>query len=308
MVVRTLTAVLLAVLTCGWACAQNPPVTNADAARAQAETQRSNDNDVIYRETRRGKTNSPDSDLSPSFNKETIERIKQFRKIDPQVAAAYAEFTKAPDTGITKIFANNGCQLARVVDASDKCRDFIPQSYAFSFRTKGYVGEPYGDITLYRNGIFTGGFFAQSAIVSIGNVPVENVDTNNPAVKLLAALPPDKDFDAAKEAAQRLKQGYSSDGMTVSTVMKAAVNTTYVIRVIAYRPGVSVPPLSERSTTMEKWFLSLGNDTRGDILALFRIVDVQPDGAMTVVWKLLERKDAPKLKFGKDEPLADFRP
>jgi len=305
MVVRTLIAILLAVLTCGWIYAQQPPMS--DEARARAQTQRSQDEEMIYRDTRRGHTNSPNSDLSPSFNKETVERIKQFRKVDPQLAAAYSGFTKELNTGITKIFANNGCQSQRVVDASDRCRDFIPQSYAFSFRTKGYVYEPYGDITIFRNGIFTGGFLAQSAIVSLGNVPVENVDTNNTAVELLATLPPDKDFDAAKEAAQRLKQGYSADGVTVSSVQRATVNNTYVVRVIAYRPSVSVPPLSDKSTTMEKWFLSLGNDTRGDILAVFRIVDLQPDGAMTVLWKLLDRKDAPKLKFGKDEPLADFR-
>lgn len=305
MVVRTLIAVFFAILTCGWICAQNPPAGSAEAARAA--TQRSQDDDMIYRDTRRGKINSPNSDLSPSLNKETLERIKQFRKVEPHVAAAYPEFTKEPDTGITKIFANNGCQSARVVDASARCRAFIPQSYAFSFRTKGYVGEPYGDITFYDTRIFTGGFFAQSAIVSLGNVPLETIDLNSPAVKLLSAIPADKEFGAAKTAAQGLKQGYSSDGMSVNTVGRAAVNTTYVIRVIAYRSGVSVPPLSDKSTTMEKWFLSLDNDTRGDILAAFRIVDAQPDGALTIVWKLLERTDAPKLKFGKGEPLGDFR-
>ena len=305
MVVRTLIAVCCAVLTCGWICAQNPPAGSAEAARA--ETQRSQDDDMIYRETRRGKTNLPNSDLSPSFNKETLERIKEFRKVEPQAATKYSEFTKSPDAGITKILPNNGCQSARVVDASERCRNFIPQSYAFSFRTKGYVSEPYGDITFYDARIFTGGFFAQSAIVSLGNVPIETIDLTNPGVKLLSAIPPDRDFDAAKATAQRLKQGYSSDGMSVNTVGRTALNTTYVIRVIAYRSGASVPPLSDKSTTMEKWFLSLDNDTRGDILAVFRIVDAKPDGAMTIVWKLLERADAPKLKFGKGEPLGDFR-
>lgn len=309
MFVRSLLAVVLVVLTRALIAAQVPPVaTNPDWARAQAEHQRTQDDDLIYRETRRGGKNSSDNDLSPSFTKETVERIKQFRTVDPQIATAYSEFLRTQNTGITKIFSNNGCQAARVVDASDRCRGFIPQSYAFSFRNKGYVNEPYGDITFYSRGIFTGGFFAQSAIVSLGDLPIETVDLNNAAVKVLSSLPLDKDFDAAKEAARRLKQGYSADGITVSTVAKSAVKTTYAIRVIAYRSGAFVRPLNEKSTTMEKWFLSLDNDPRGDILALFRIVDLKPDGSLTVIWRVLDRKDAPKLKFGKDEALADFRP
>ncbi|HTH50459.1 MAG TPA: hypothetical protein VL501_00915 [Pyrinomonadaceae bacterium] len=233
--------------------------------------------------------------------------MKQFRKVDPHVAAGYSDFLKTQNTGINKIFAKNDCQAAGVINSSERCRDFIPDTYAFTFRAKGYAREPYGDITFYDNRIFTGGFFAQGAIVPVGDVPIEAIDLNHAAAKLLSALPREKDFAAAKEGARRLKQGYSEDGMPVTTVARSGVNTTYVVRVIAYKSGTFVPPLSDKSTTMEKWFLSLDNDTRGDILAAFRIVNAEPGGAMTVVWKLLDRKDAPKLKFGKDEPLADFR-
>ena len=310
---RSLIAAILVGSSCIWIVAQQRTNgANVDAQRAamrrQAQTQQSHQAEQgVYDQLRQGVKSSSSSPGTAPLDNATIERIKQFRQVDPQVAASYSAFLKSQNTGITRFFINNGCQAAGVINASDSCHGFIPQSYVFSFRTKSYANEPYGDITLYSSGIFAGGFFAQSAIISLGDKAIESIELGDPAIKLLSDIPREKDFDTAKETAVRLKKGYASSGVTVSTVAKPAANTTYAVRVIAYKSGTFVRPLSATSTTMEKWFLSLDNDTRGDILAVFRIVDIKPDGALTVLWKVLERKDAPKLKFGPDQPLADFR-
>jgi len=310
---RSLIAAILVGLSCSWIEAQAPrnrvsPETQREAMeRQQQQRQQAQNEQLILDQLKRGDVGSTDSNVPP-FDKETFERVKQFRKVDPEVVKTYSAFLKIHGTGITKFFPYNGCLSAVVISASDKCRDFIPHSYAFSFRTKGYSDSYYSDIAFKDTVIVAGSFFAQGAILSLGDLPIEGIGLDNPAVKFLSEIPTDKDFETAMKTAQRLQTGYGSGGMTVSTLAKPRVNNTYVVRVIAYKMGADVPPLSASSTSIEKKFLILDHDSRGDIVAVFRIVDVRPEGTGTVIWRLLDRKDAPKRKFGKDQNLADFRP
>jgi hypothetical protein len=53
-------------------------------------------------------------------------------------------------------------------------------------------------------------------------------------------------------------------------------------------------------------FLGLAKDDRDDIIVTFRIVRKEADGNVTIVWKELNRKETPKLKFGKGESMTDI--
>jgi hypothetical protein len=307
---RTSIAVLLAGSVSGSIEAQRAqldPAAQRQAEQAQQRRQVEEGENLLYDQLRRGIA-GPTATSGPPLDKETVERIKQFRKIDPEAVKEYSAFLKTHGTGVTKFSPDNGCRNDHVLSADDKCGSFVPQTYAFSFRGKTYTDDVYSDIAFKGNGMVAGSFFAQGAIIALGDKPIAGIDLENPAVKLLAEIPQDKDFDAARETAKRLKAGYSSDGLTVSTVVKRTVNTTYIARVIAYKMGTSVPAFSASSTPIEKRFLTLDLDSRGDIFFVFRIVDVKADGSVTVVWKVLDRKDVPKLRFAKGQPLSDFRP
>lgn len=58
----------------------------------------------------------------------------------------------------------------------------------------------------------------------------------------------------------------------------------------------------------EMMFLSLAVDKRLDVILVFRILNRDEYGGLTIVWKELSRSDAAKLRFGKNQSMRDFRP
>ena len=301
---RSLIAVTLLL---GLFCCSAEAQDTSARERAEQTMRQAQSEDQFYDQLRRGNVLSPE-DNAPRLDNETRKRVKNFRKVDPDVARTYSAFLNNPGTGITKFYPDNGCRSAKVINASDQCHDAIPQTFAFSFRSKAYIDDDYSDIAFKSTGIVAGSFFSQGAVLSLGDVPIEGIDLENPAVKALSEISPDKDVGAARETAVRLKTGYAIGGTRVSSLAKSAANTTYAVRVIAYKMGTFVRRFNERSTSIEKKFLMLEQDSRADIIAVFRIVDLKADGSVTVIWKLLDRRDPPKLKFERYQDLADIRP
>ncbi len=64
----------------------------------------------------------------------------------------------------------------------------------------------------------------------------------------------------------------------------------------------------EKTSAGELRFHTLSLDKRADVIIVFRIVRKAEDGTLTIVWKELDRKEAPKIKFPKGEKFADFKP
>src|SRR5690242_18221117 len=127
---RILIAAVLIGLSCSWIEAQRPvstPIRGPESPQQRINrSQREQADELTYDELKRqGK--DVKKDAPPSLDKATIERIKQFRAVDPELVKANSAFLKIPGTGITKFLPNNGCQSAAVVNASEKCRDFIPE-------------------------------------------------------------------------------------------------------------------------------------------------------------------------------------
>ena len=58
---------------------------------------------------------------------------------------------------------------------------------------------------------------------------------------------------------------------------------------------------------IELKFLSLSMDKRSDAVVAFKVVEIDGQGGVTLVWKLLSSKDAPKLKFQKGSAPRDLR-
>jgi hypothetical protein len=296
--------------------AQRTPPNQADIARrareAQAQQQAESD-ELLYEQQQMlkrkdlGKVRGVNDDAPPPpLDKETIDRVKKFRKVDPELAAKYAAFLAGAHTGITRLFIDNGCFQTGVVRVDDKCKDFIPESYSYSFRTNGYIDGHYSDLAFRGRAIVAGSFFAQGALTALGDTPIENVDLTTAGVKELAEMRIDKDLSGARKTAQHLKEGIKINGLAFASTASPVLNATYAVRVIAYKNGTFIQPPSPRSTPMERRFLSLDYDTRGDVIVVFRIVGLEDDGAVTILWKRLDLKDAPKIKFATDEPLADF--
>ncbi len=247
-------------------------------------------------------------DGPPPMDKETMDKVRAFRTIKPAELANYAAFLAGEKTGMLRFFPDLDCVTANYVRIDGDCAGFVPNSFAFSFRAKGYTDYYYQDIAFKADTIESTGFFSQGMLVALGDVPIEKVDTTSPGVKYLAESQPDRDPTEAKLTATKLSFGVEMEGFRYGRTVKAAENTTYAVRVVAYRIGNGLNPLSPNTTSLEKRFLSLSYDTRDDLIVAFRIVKLDKTGPVTILWKELARKEAPKIKFPKGEPLQDIKP
>lgn len=243
----------------------------------------------------------------PELDKKAKERVRQMRMLDARDVERYKAFLKDKKTGIFRIFPDFDCVSKTLVKLGGECSGFVPESSDFSFRSVAYTNRLYHDIGFNRTEIVSDSFFSQGILVSLGDVPIEKVDADLAEMKYLVAFKPDVLAAEARRTFQKIDGGFDSDGVHYSSRITPSENTTYLLRNIAYRSSISLPPLSEDSTFTEIKFKSLEVDQRDDIIVAFRIIRKSEDGGLTIVWKELMRKDAPKLKFGKGEAQYDFK-
>jgi hypothetical protein len=247
-------------------------------------------------------------DNTPALDKVMLDRIRSFRQIDPAEQAKFSGFLSGPRTGMLRFFPDRDCVTVDYVRIDGECAAYVPNSYAFSFRANSYTNDYYHDIAFKQDQIVSTSFFSQGVVVSLGDVPIDKVDTTSAGLKYLIDFQPDLDPTKARKTAAKFAEGVVSNGFKYGRSVKTAENTTYAVRVVAYKIGNSLAPYSSTTTTMEKRFLSLSYDTRADVIVLFRIIKQEAAGPVTILWKELDRKDAPKIKFAKGEPLDDIKP
>jgi len=181
-------------------------------------------------------------------------------------------------------------------------------SNAFVFRSNNYSDEIYHDIHYQSQRIVSDSFFSQGVFAIVGDEPIEAIDLSHPAVQYLVSIPADSDPKSATAHARAYKTGVEANGYKFTDNFTPQENATYAMRMIAYRLSNSLKPISDETTTIEKMFHSLAFDKRDDVVVLFRILGRDENAGLTIVWKELSRADAPKIKFGKNDPLKDFRP
>lgn len=246
--------------------------------------------------------------VEPNLDKDARERVKNLRRIDQNVLNEYAKFLTLDNTGIIKLFPNQDCVSEQTVRINGDCKDFVPMSSSFSFRHRGYIVELYQDIEFVSGELRSRGFFSQGAFVLLGDIPIDEIDENDPAIVALAKVGNDDVYiHDARETTKTLKKGLEVNGMTLKSAVLPEIGKTYALRTIAYRFDGYVTPASPKSSMTEMKFLSLPFDRRTDQTVLFRIVRKGENDDLTIVWREVKHSDAPKLKMAKDEVLTDFR-
>ena len=245
---------------------------------------------------------------SPTIDKETGERIRLARRVDAADYSRYGEFLKADKTGMFKLFPDHDCVDKNVVRIDGDCKNFVLASSSFSFRTGGYIHPFYHDLGFNHDEIVSNAFFSQGILVSLGDVPIEEVTPSRDGMKFIFDLPLASDPGEARKMSARVKAGIQDGGFTYSSAITPAENTTYVLRSIAYNVANSLPAVTETTSMNELRFHTLSLDKRADVIIVFRIVRKGADGSLTIVWKELDRKEAPKIKFAKGDKFVDFKP
>jgi len=228
----------------------------------------------------------------PIRRKATKEQKKQLlpRADD---SAAYAQILQQSKTGIFRLLPDLECEKnTLVIKADETCLKAIPGSSFYSFREREHTEEVLADIRLKNNYLISDGILSQGIMVNLGDVALQNVTTESAGLKFLTDYAPQALNREAQKQFLQMTNGIKSDGYEYRTIVSANENTTYAMRVVAYKGSVLRTYRGFR-------FDLLQGDKRIDLTLAFRVIRRDKDGGLTILWKELARQKSPRIKFEK---------
>jgi hypothetical protein len=229
--------------------------------------------------------------IRPLYRKPSKEELEAVEP-DAELFDKYAGFLRQENTGLTKLINDKGCaENAKVIVASSDCLKYTMPGAgsSFSFRAQTYRLSRLADVTFTDKSFQASGIFIHGIFVNIGDIPLEKVTLETAGLKYLTDFAPETDYEKSKEIDRQLIKGVKSDGFLYRRGLYIVEDTTFVLRSIAYNGKYM---RSASGVTYNE----LDFDKRKDVIAAFRIVEKDADGNVTILWKVLQQKDAPELK------------
>ncbi len=234
--------------------------------------------------------------IEPLYRKPSKEELKTLAP-KPELFKVFAEFLRQPNTGLTKLIKDTGCaENTKIVVATDNCLKYTMPGAgsSYSFRIKNYRISRLADLIFTDNSFQAAGVLLHGIFVNIGDVPLDKIGLQTGGVKFLTDFQPEVDYEKARTIDRQLTDGIRQGNFLYRRGLYAVENTTYVLRSIAYN-GKYFRAI-EGVTYNE-----FGFDNRKDVIVAFRILERDDEGNVTIMWKELQRKDAPAIKRRIDE-------
>ncbi|HVE58323.1 MAG TPA: hypothetical protein VNB22_15940 [Pyrinomonadaceae bacterium] len=212
---------------------------------------------------------------------------------NPQDLRKYEQFLEQPHTGIFRLMPDIGCtENINVIKADAVCLSFIPESSYYSFREKEHTIELLSDIRL-KNGVFiSDGILSQSILVHLGEIALEEIAPASEGLAFLTEFSPSAQGVEAQNQYTQMMRGVKVGKYEYKKAVPMIENATYALRVVAYKGNVF-------RTFRGYWFDLIEGDKRIDLTIAFRVIRKEQDGAVTLLWKEIGRKDSPRLTFPK---------
>ncbi|MGE3465415.1 MAG: hypothetical protein AB7J13_00660 [Pyrinomonadaceae bacterium] len=207
----------------------------------------------------------------------------------------YAGFLKEENTGIIKLSSSSQCiSTTDVVVASEDCIAFTMPGAgtSYSFRTSSYRLPRLADVILFQNVFKTGGVLQQVIMAEIGDIAIEGVTLQTKGMKYLTELKPVRNSDEFMRFDAEITKGIEAGGLLYRKGHPVKENSTYILRSIAYRGNYT-------RTIEGISYDELAFDKRRDVIVAFRVIDQDPAGHITILWRRLKDVEAPKLKITK---------
>lgn len=242
------------------------------------------------------------------YTKEDLKKIKLQLETDPQDLITYKDFLQKPKTGIIRLFPDFDCESSNIIRTGAECENFIPGSWSYSFRTKNRTWLDYSDIRFYGTDLISDGFLSQGIIVPLGDIPINDVSLQTEGMKFLSDFVPETRSSEAKKQFAQIAKVVEHDGYQYSKRVRAVENITYAMRLVAYRNEKTISFIyDDKITAKDLRFLKLNEmDKRADVIVCFRIIREDSNKSIELLWKELNRQDAPKLIFQKKEKFSDL--
>ncbi len=204
--------------------------------------------------------------------------------------AKYKAFLEQPKTGIFRLMNDVGCESnVYVIRVDDSCKNSVPNGSFYSFREKEYTTAYLSDLRLIEGILVSDGMLSQNILTELGDVSLENLTLESQGMNFITKFTPETEGGKATEQFIRIVRGIRVGDFEYRKALPAIVNSTYALRIIAYRGSVY--------RNFRGWFFNLlDGDKRIDSVVAFRIIRKETDGNITILWKELDRKKSPKLK------------
>jgi hypothetical protein len=218
---------------------------------------------------------------------------EQKKRLQPsaQDLLRHGEFLRQPRTGIFRLMPDLGCaENVNIIRADAVCLDYVPESSYYSFREKEHTVEILSDIRLKNGFLISDGILAQGILVRLGDVELEEITPASEGVAFLSNFSPhEQGWEAQKQYVQMLR-GVKVGEYEYKKALPLVENATYALRVVAYKGNIYRSFRGFR-------FDVLAGDKRVDLMLAFRVIRKEADGAATLLWKEIERREAPRIEF-----------
>lgn len=246
--------------------------------------------------------------------KEELERlngdISQFL-VPKDYYTKFKNSLKSKKSGLARIYPEKNCFNGKTVSAkeSGKCAEMptiIGGGSFYSFRLKTNLNEKWSmasgvltqaeraDIHFVDGKISTGSDTVLGIISEINDIDFNSINSKSEPIRILKDYEAESKLSKFEEQKAALKKGIQLGKYNFSDSAFAKLNSTYLLRSIAY----SVYSRAKQYNQTEIQFLMRivdQLDIRTDVIIAFKIVGVEKDGSLIILWKELERKDPPVL-------------
>jgi hypothetical protein len=209
----------------------------------------------------------------------------------------YAAFIGTDSSGLIRLHDAVKCKSDKnTVNLDEPCpSNFIfGKATSYSFRTQKYRSLNFSDIQLHGQNFYTVGLNTQGILTKIGNIPLNEITVQTNGVKQLHAFIPSSEYAKANAEIKAFLYGVRMDNFLYKKNLPIKENETYILRSIAYKGKV----IARRGPFKVN---ILDDDKREDVIVAFRVVRTHEDGSATLLWKEINRQQAPKLIAKKNE-------
>lgn len=199
--------------------------------------------------------------VSPS---KLTDEQKELLKPSPELETSFRHFLSQPNTGLIRLLPRE--KYDHTVQMPLKGGGAF-----YSFTQLSQEASPWSDIKLQDGELHVGvNILTLGLMTMLGDVPLENIGSDNPAVIFISQLDLPAKYAAHRSYVDKYRAGFEAGGNLYRAALPAQLNATYVLR----------------STIFD----------RVDSVVALRVIGKDSDDSVTLLWKIVNKLPKKKLK------------